>query len=256
MIALIFLWYSARYLAKLVEKLRVIRTEFPEVDTKLIISVARHSGLASASENIDIAIERHLAGCDIVCGVELGGTTTASHWTNFEPLFAKARRAGLQVALHCGEHHGGQSEWCQMIEWRPDRLGHCVYLDPTNMNKLIRSGVPVETAPTCHERVFVVPCQCNVFAKLHPHNQVTIATDNPHFIGITLSDEYALCAAHHHLTIRQLVQLARRSIDFIFAPNSTKTMMKAQFDQRWRQVAADFGVSPFDPSMPCENPKL
>ena len=38
----------------------------------------------------------------VVCGVELGGVSTAGEWSTFEPLFARARAAGLPVALHCG----------------------------------------------------------------------------------------------------------------------------------------------------------
>ena len=38
----------------------------------------------------------------VVCGIELGGVSTAGAWSTFEPLFARARDAGLPVALHCG----------------------------------------------------------------------------------------------------------------------------------------------------------
>jgi adenosine deaminase len=85
----------------------------------------------------------------IVCGVELGGVSTAGDWSVLEPLFARARAAGLPVALHCGEDANNQAEVKRMLEFAPERLGHCVFLDDANMELLYQSGITVESCVTC-----------------------------------------------------------------------------------------------------------
>jgi hypothetical protein len=52
------------------------------------------------------------------------------------------------------------------------RLGHCVWLDDANLDAVIASEVPVETALTCHRRHFGVPVESNVFSVFFPSRQV------------------------------------------------------------------------------------
>ena len=58
-----------------------------------------------------------------------------------------------------------------MLDFAPDRLGHCVLLDDANLTRLLARGgstanadrpnaaaqIPVEACLTCHEKHFGVP---------------------------------------------------------------------------------------------------
>merc|ERR1711862_921925 len=104
------------------------------------------------------------------------------------------------------------------------------------------SGIPVETALTCHQLHFMVPYSQNVFGRLFPFNQVTLATDNPSIYRVTLSEEYAHCCRHHALTLAQLFELSRCSIDFTFLDEIGKAELRSEFDRRAHYVATKYGI--------------
>lgn len=219
------------------------RERFPTISVRLLISLARHRDPASEGENIDIAIEYFCKRPDpIVCGVELGGVATAGAWRDFEPLFRKARHAGLPVALHCGEDKAKQAEWEDMLAFAPERLGHCVHLDSANLEQVVSKRLPVEACLTCHLRHFGVPYVDNIFGKLFPTDQVVLGTDNPSLYEAPLSMEYELCCQYHGLLISQLFALARRGIDFTFQSERAKSQMRAAFDLEMHLLREKFDI--------------
>ena len=115
-----------------------------------------------------------------------------------------------------------------MIAWRPERLGHCVFLEPPTLALLRASGIPVEVCLECHRRCYAVPYGDNILARL-PEQHV-LGTDNPAFYRTSLSNEYQLAALHHGLSADQLVALARRAIDASFAPAGERVRMRRAFD--------------------------
>ncbi len=147
-------------------------------------------------------------------------------------MFNRARKAGLPIALHCGETKKNNDDPREMISFGPERLGHCVYLNDDNMQRLENSNIPVETCFTCHDKIFGVPYSDNIFGKLHPRRQVVLATDNPSFYGTTLSKEFEICAKYHKLTVGDLFDLARRSIDVAFIPSAEREKLYNQFDEQ------------------------
>ena len=96
------------------------------------------------------------------------------------------------------------------------------------------------TCLTCHQRCFCTRIADNVFGKLRKTDQVVLATDNPSFYDITLSQEYAQCCTHHNLTVAQLVHFARRGIDFAFCPDELKATLRKQFDEQVHKLVDKF----------------
>lgn len=231
------------YLELLESVVRKQRERYPRTTVRLLISLARHRDPLAEAENIEIAVEYFRKGPEpIVCGVELGGVATAGSWKDFEPLFQKAREAGLPIALHCGEDKFRQAEWQEMLAFAPDRLGHCVHLDSANLAQVVSKRLPVEACLTCHLRHFGVEIRDNVFGKLFPTQQVVLGTDNPSLYESPLSREYELCCKHHGLLIGQLFALARRSIDFTFQTEAVKSRIRAEFDLEIDALRAKFGI--------------
>lgn len=233
------------YLDLLVSVIRKQQKIFPSITVRLLLSIARHRDPTLGAENVDIAINHVRNEREpIVCGVELGGVASVGNWEAFQPLFQRAREAGLSVALHCGEDLSQQEQWEKMIAFKPDRLGHCVLLDGKNLDLVVTSRTPVETCLTCHKLHFGVPFEKNVFARLHPTQQVVLGTDNPSFYDTHLSLEYERCCCHHGLRVDQLFSLARRAIDFTFQSAGAKDEMKKDFDKRLAQVREKYNLHP------------
>ena len=61
-------------------------------------------------------------------GVELSGDPRTGSFTDFAEELARARAGGLKVSLHCGEQPEQSKETPLMLDFKPDRLGHCIYL--------------------------------------------------------------------------------------------------------------------------------
>jgi adenosine deaminase len=144
-------------------------TRLPMV-CKFLVSVDRSQSILEATENIDLAILllRNSSFGNEVVGVDLGGDpTSALPFEDFQPLFQKARNAGLKVTIHCAEipcdppQTGDEEEVDthpaapllfreaeSILEFRPDRIGHGVLLPSVLLQKLRTLQIPVETCPT------------------------------------------------------------------------------------------------------------
>ncbi|KAL7566334.1 hypothetical protein ACA910_013655 [Epithemia clementina (nom. ined.)] len=154
---------------------------------RLIVAVDRGQSLSEASENVDLALElarqQTTSNGDydpkIVVGVDLGGNPTKQDFLLFRPLFEKVKalqknERGLGITLHCAEipcasHDGGgdtntnheskeeaeqqrlqqaRQEAKEMLEFRPNRLGHALLLPDDLKQVLSENPIPVETCPT------------------------------------------------------------------------------------------------------------
>lgn len=58
------------------------------------------------------------------------------------------------------------SESQAMIDFKPDRLGHCCYLSAKQLEEVHSLGIPVEVCPTSN--LAVVPEACRMVSQL-PH---------------------------------------------------------------------------------------
>lgn len=219
------------------------KARFPGTTVKLLISVARHVDLSEGAENVDIAIESFLHDPhSAVCGVELGGVAHLGSFDSMRHIFQKARDAGLPVALHCGEDKAKQHEWKEIIDFAPERLGHCVHCDDENLARIIAAGIPVETCLTCHQRHFGVPLEENIFSKMYPSRQVVVCTDNPSLYEAILSDEYQTLCRSYDLTISDLFQLARQAVDFTFQSQQAKNAMLREVDRQIEFIRDKLGI--------------
>ena len=66
-------------------------------------------------------------------GVELSGDPRAGDFATFsEELSAFRQETGLKLSLHCAETEDQAAESQAMIDFNPDRLGHCCFLVSEN----------------------------------------------------------------------------------------------------------------------------
>ncbi|KAK9852140.1 hypothetical protein WJX84_011111 [Apatococcus fuscideae] len=110
------------------------------MEVGLLLSIDRRESAEEAMHTVTLAQQYHSRG---VSGLDLSGNPTLGSWTTWRPALDAARASGLHISLHAGEVYR-PAETSQMLEWRPDRLGHMCCLDEQLRSSLLASHIPLE----------------------------------------------------------------------------------------------------------------
>jgi hypothetical protein len=115
----------------------------------LILSVDRRNTLAEAHEVVDLAIKYKSSS---VVAVDLCGDPTKGDVRIFADAFARARTAGLKITLHFAETKlsGSDEELSTLLSWKPDRLGHVIYVKEEYRNIIEKENIGVELCLSCN----------------------------------------------------------------------------------------------------------
>ena len=143
---------------------------------RLLLSIDRREDAAAAMATVMLAAELQPEG---VVGVDLSGNPTIGSWGTWAPALGHARKLGLRLTLHAAEvctsqRPGTRTEVCsvlslvscirrlmhrrartalqvyapaetkQILNFRPDRLGHMCCLDSDLEQQFFSSCIPVE----------------------------------------------------------------------------------------------------------------
>ena len=114
---------------------------------RLILGVNRTSSHATSGAIIDSAISLKSELAPYIVGVDFCGDPTKNRFKDFEPIFARARAAGLKVTIHAGEV-ANYADTDDIISFKPDRFGHCALLSAAQLEKVKSSGIPIESCPS------------------------------------------------------------------------------------------------------------
>lgn len=110
------------------------------------------------------ATEEERAMLKKMVGIELGGDPCSGDFgEELQAEFRRAQENGFKVSLHCAELKQ-QTDGQKMIDFGPDRLGHCIFLSPEQIKQVVDLGIPVELCPTSN----VAGAQCAI-VELLPH---------------------------------------------------------------------------------------
>jgi len=132
---------------------------------RFIVAIDRAQPIEAGMEHVDLAIElkNDPKFRNLVVGMDLGGNPLKRDFVDFQECFEKARSHHLYVTLHCAEvpceEKKNETETTtstlrayqdaeNILNFRPDRLGHALLLPPSLQKKLNRSKIPIETCPT------------------------------------------------------------------------------------------------------------
>lgn len=181
---------------------------FP-VSVGLIAIVQRTKPVAVASSVMDFVLE-HI---DSFVGVDLADNEDGFDAKPFEPVFARARKAGLHVTVHAGEAPialAAENVIIAIDRLGAERIGHGIQIansDIPNSKKALeevaRRGVLLELCPTSNVLTNAVKS-----VATHPLRRlreagvkVSINTDDPGVFDLNLTHEYDTVADQLGLTI-------------------------------------------------------
>ncbi|CAG9314532.1 unnamed protein product [Blepharisma stoltei] len=187
--------------------IKAIREFQGKMVTKVLISVNRAQSVEAAWENIELA--KNYPEC---VGVEFSGNPNIAKFRDFLEVFNHARDIGMKVSIHTAEIPDNE-DTLDIIRFRPDRLGHCCYLETEAENLIIENRIPIEICPSSNMATMGLTSMIDhhfgrFYTRSHP---IAICTDDTLLLNTTLSKEYYLVAETFHLTIDDLKRIIRES---------------------------------------------
>ncbi|XP_014298641.1 adenosine deaminase-like protein [Microplitis demolitor] len=215
------------YIETIIKAIEHSKKLLPEIIVKFLVSVNRRNGFEDAEENVKLAIDYYKKYPEYVVGIDLSGDPTEGD--AYLNLFKNARNIGLKIAAHCAEVPN-EKEIMDILEFKPDRLGHCTNIHPNLkgshklFGKLIESKIPVELCLTSNLKCETIKSLSeHQFLYLYEANHpICLATDDKGVFDTTLSQEYKLAADYYNLTKDNLKQLVISSVDYAFVSKEEK----------------------------------
>lgn len=126
--------------------------KFPDrnaMTTYLILSIDRRNSREQAIEVVDMAIRYRSRG---IVGVDLCGDPSKGDVSTFKEAFHKAKLHGLKITLHFAEILASSSflELNTLLSFKPDRLGHVIYVSDTIRNQIMAMKLGLELCVSCN----------------------------------------------------------------------------------------------------------
>ncbi|XP_047253835.1 N6-mAMP deaminase isoform X1 [Capsicum annuum] len=177
---------------------------------------------------VKLALEmRHLG----VVGIDLSGNPVIGEWLTFLPALEFAKEQGLLITLHCGEVPN-LMEINAMLDFLPARIGHACCFGDEEWAKLKSLKIPVEICLTSNIRTETISSvDIHHFADLYISGQpIVLCTDDSGVFSTSVSGEYSLASSSFGIQKREMFQLARNAVNFIFAGNKVKQELEQIFD--------------------------
>jgi aminodeoxyfutalosine deaminase len=209
---------------------RAARDEFG-IELRWCFDIPGEAGLPAAEETLRIALEEKPDG---LISFGLGGPEIGVPRAQFQPVFDRARAAGLRSVPHAGETTGPDTIWDSLNLLGAERIGHGISAaqDPVLMAHLADRGIPLEVCPTSNVRTRAVasldehPLPALVAAGV----PVSINSDDPPMFGTTLEAEYAVAARLLDLDAKGVAALARATVQHSFLDPAGKAGLQAEID--------------------------
>jgi len=181
-------------------------------------------------ETAEKQMEFFIANKDTFIGVDLANDETKYPPEPFIYLFQKAKSHGLQVTIHSGESPiptAAENVRTSISKLGATRIGHGIMIHQNEeiMKYVKDSNVVLEVCPT-------INWICGLFPTLKDHPikrlkdfgiMVTVSTDDPGLIGITLNEQYQQIVENGLLTVEELEECNRVAYRCSFLPEEVKS---------------------------------
>ena len=221
---------------------------------RLLLSFDRSQPPSNADAIGRIAALHFHSGAPYVVGVDLGGNPTKGSFVDFLPALQAARLAGLKVSVHCGEVPCSglgpagsvaagvapvdRAKWDEaareaelVVAFRPDRLGHALFLPAAVVRALELDPIPVECCPTSNVMTLSLQAQHrgDVAQGLRRHPMlerwleigypISISTDDSGVFDTDSTKELLVLAEAMGIDEWQIAGVVWGSLDHVFEQN-------------------------------------
>ncbi len=205
--------------------------ETEQVEVRFIIDVSRSYGTENAEQNLSLTLDNR---SESIIGIGLGGAEESGPAADFEKVFGRAAKAGLNIVAHAGEDVGPESIWDAINYLHVQRIGHGISAmhDEKLIEYLAETQIPLEICPTSNlfTQKFVKRIEEHPIRTFYDRGlNVTVNTDDPTLFGIDLVDEYMRLSNRGFFEAEELLAIAKNNVYATFLP-------KKRQDEIWHQA--------------------
>ncbi|MBS0285825.1 MAG: adenosine deaminase [Proteobacteria bacterium] len=198
------------------------------IEGRILMVLLRHNGEEAAQQAVDeILAYRH----PYVVGINLAGDETNFPPALFAKPYAKAKKHGLKLTAHVGEHAGPEKIIEAVNVLQLDRVGHGVTAiqSEKTMAFLRERNIALELCPSSN-------VEFNIFPSLSAHPlraffdakiKFTINSDDNGFIGSSLGDEHRKAQETFKLTDDDMQLISQYGIESGFCDDLLKSQLFA-----------------------------
>lgn len=204
------------------------------ISSFLIMSFLRHLSEKAAIEILEKSKPWH----SLIIGLGLDSTESGNPPHKFEKVFKIGKKLGFKLMAHAGEE--GPAQYVEeAIEYlKIDRIDHgnrCLD-NPILIKKIKALNLALTVCPLSNLKLHVVDD-----LKKHPIKtmldlslKATINSDDPAYFGGYINKNYVQIAHNLNLTIEEITQLAKNSIDASFLEEDKKN--------HWMQIIENYYI--------------
>jgi adenine deaminase len=205
--------------------LRKARTE-NGFSSRLILCFLRHLNEADAIDTLRTALPLRSQYDDLWIGVGLDSSELGNPPEKFANVFQQAGELGFHRVAHAGEE-GPVGYIHSALNWlQAERIDHGVraWDDPALVKRLVAEQIPLTVCPLSNVKLQVTPdLREHPLAKLLRAGAcVSLHSDDPAYFGGYINANIKASATALDLTLGEVAQLARNSIQASFVPAAQK----------------------------------
>ncbi|XP_065071999.1 adenosine deaminase-like protein [Rhopilema esculentum] len=209
-----------------------------DIITIFLVSIDRRNGTSIAEQTVDLARKYFLKN-QYVVGIDLSGDPRHGKPNHFAPALIRAKSLGLKTTVHLAEIKGNDSDIKILLDTKPDRIGHGTFLRPEDggsreaLDFVRHHKIPIELCLTSNVKAQTVPSyDVHHFKKWYDEKHpCIICTDDKGVFATSLSKEYYLAAIFFQFNKDALWELSENTIDYTFAPDNIKEVLKKKWQQ-------------------------
>ena len=198
---------------------------------RLILCFLRH---LSANEAMN-ALETALPYKESIAAVGLDSSELGHPPAKFTEVFARARREGWLTVAHAGEEGPPAYIYEALDMLKVRRIDHGVRSDEDSslVERLVREQIPLTVCPLSNVKLRVVEriADHNLKRLLDAGVCVTVNSDDPAYFGGYLVENYLAVHQGLDLSIGDIAQLARNSINASFLSDTDKQVWIKKIDE-------------------------
>jgi adenosine deaminase len=191
-------------------------------DCWLLVSLLRSQ---TAEEALAVVAELERRPPARLVGLSIDGNEaeTGPTGARFAPAFAAAGALGLGLTAHAGESSGAEGVTSALDDLGVSRIDHGIRIveDPAVLARVADEGVTLDVCLTSNVNLLYGHLEAHPLRRLVAAGvAVTINTDDPATLGVTLTGEMALAARHCGWGLAGAIKATEQAISASFASES------------------------------------